>query len=91
MAFLLNKEMDTGVVANYWAIQRGEGRIDSQDLQIVIGLWLDKDAFDAHKEPILTKEIYVEGGLAALDVAAFTYALEQMVRAKPEFQGATDA
>ena len=82
---------DTGVVAEHWVPMRLEYDMVKGVVVFVVGLWVNKDAFDSAKSPIKQKFYEIPEGSQPQLAAAGKAFLAGYVRALPEMSGSEDA
>jgi len=96
MALSLSKEQPSGLVCSYWRLLSVKLDAASQRAEVCLGLYKDKEARQAGKEPATWAHYEWSGDdypftVAAMDEAnpvALAYA---KLKALPEFEGAVDA
>lgn len=92
MAFQLERELESGVVGNYWRIKSALVDCDGNPtVAVYMTLYIDKDARDTGKSPILTQPVV----LSLLDVDMFySYdfraCLYKALKEKAEWSSALD-
>jgi hypothetical protein len=92
MAFQLVRELESGVVGNYWRIKSALVDCDGNPtVAIYLNLYINKDARDSSKSPILTQAIVLS--LSDVDMFYsydFRACLYKALKEKPEWASALD-
>jgi hypothetical protein len=92
MAFQLDRELESGVLGNYWRIKSALVDCDGNPtVAVYLNLYVNKDARDSGKSPVLTQAVV----LSLLDVDMFySYdfraCLYKALKDKPEWELAID-
>ena len=89
MALLKSVETDFGVSAEYWNIGAVQEDFKGRGTEVTFYGYASKEARDSGKQPLSAGKVQISGDeyVAGADRAA----LYQIIKQKPEFEGATDA
>lgn len=81
----------TGVVYEHWDMILINYQHRSGMSEMIVGAWVNKEAYDAGRDPVRTKSYVIPAGTnPQLATAALAY-VSGYVRAQPEFEGSEDA
>lgn len=86
MALQIEKELENGIVADYWKIERYELDIASNNLIVSLGHYLSKEVRDAEKDPVGIKVLHLT--YDTKDVLMET--VYNKIKDLPEFSGSID-
>lgn len=84
------ERLDNGAVASYWEVISIHYSHIEQTSRLIVGGWVNQEAYEGLKEPLMTKDWEIASGLAPQLSAGALIFVSGFAKSQPEFEGWTN-